>query len=547
MPTRLARLTTAAALWILPPAVLPLPSRTGPEGAPRPYGATPRFGAEPARTPVAAVRAQNRTMLDGPFPAGGLLLGVSDGTLFKSADAGRREASFALARSAGASVARITVDWRNVAPASPQAGFDARDPAEPSYDFGALDAAVRGASAAGLAPMLVVFHAPSFAEAPNRWPYAYLGSWSPNPAALEAFAAALAGRYDGSYPDPQRPGQALPRVRLWQAWNEPNLARYLGPQWVSIDGRWSAFSPLLYRQLLNAFYAGIKSVAPGDVVAAAGLAPNGDREGVGRMAPVTFLRSMLCLSPSGRGVPRRSSSCLGGQAHLDALAFHPLSVGDPDRAATSALDVAVADASKVAALARAAVSLRTVLPAATKPLWVTELNWESAPQTSQGVPPALQARWLSRALHRLWSSGVSLVAWQFLIDPYPALTLAAPDGSLISYPRPAGLYAPGPADDPLLAQPKPFVTAFRVPFDPLRVDGAHVRVWALASRAGERAELLVARGGKPWRALTTLRSGKDGVIDRLLALRGSTKLRLRVGTLLSAEAPVSARRSLQIR
>ena len=52
---------------------------------------------------------------------------------------------------------------------------------------------------------------------------------------------------------------------------------------------WSAFSPLLYRQLLNGFYAGVKAVEPGDTVIAAGIAPEGEPAGVGVMAPVTFL------------------------------------------------------------------------------------------------------------------------------------------------------------------------------------------------------------------------------------------------------------------
>ena len=74
---------------------------------------------------------------------------------------------------------------------------------------------------------------------------------------------ALARRYDGAFPDPQRlRARACPDVRLLQAWNEPNLARYLEPQWVVQGGRWRAFSPLLYRQLLNAFYSGVKAVAP---------------------------------------------------------------------------------------------------------------------------------------------------------------------------------------------------------------------------------------------------------------------------------------------
>ncbi|HXD53661.1 MAG TPA: hypothetical protein VN618_02805 [Solirubrobacteraceae bacterium] len=539
----------AGARWVKPPPVLGLPSRSGAEGPPRPYGFEPGAGPAAPRTAPGFVRAQDRAMLDGPFPAGGLRRGVSDGTLFKSADPARRRAALALARDAGAAIARISVDWRNVAPAAPPPGFDARDPASPGYDFTALDAAVRDAADAGLEPLLAVFHAPAFAEAPNRWPHAFDGSWDPDPAALEAFAAALAERYGGSWPDPSAPGRTLPRVRLWQAWNEPNLARYLEPQWIVSGGRWRAFSPLLYRQLLDGFYRGVKSVAPGDVVAAAGVAPNGDRAGVGRMAPVTFLRGLLCLTSGPHGVLRRGHGC-GGPVDLDALAFHPLSVGSPDLAATSALDVAISDAGKVAALARAAVRLRTVAPARPTQLWVTELNWESSPPATAGVPPALQAPWLSRALHRLWSAGVDLVAWQFLIDPFPALTVAAPDGGVVSYQRPAGLYSPGPGGDPTLAQAKPFVSALRLPFDPLRLDRRRVRVWALARPSGgpppaSARALLQARGADgAWRTVATIAIGRDGVVDAVVRLRGALRLRLQAGGVLSAEAALGTRRSL---
>ena len=282
---------------------------------------------------------------------------------------------------------------------------------------------------------MVVSHAPAFAEAPHRWPYAYPGSWAPSPAALEEFAAALASRYDGTFADPLHPGAALPRVHLFQAWNEPNLARYLEPQWVAVGRHWSAFSPQLYRQLLNGFYAGVKSVQSGDTVVAAGIAPEGEPAGVGAMAPVTFLEGLLCLGAAKSNCPQKP--------HLDVLAFHPLSVFDPDVPAVSKLDVAISDIAKITGLLARAEHLHTVLPIGPHPLWVTELNWESSPPSSTGVPRSLQAAWISRALHRLWVAGVSLVDWQFLIDPYGGTPLASPDGSINLYPRPAGLYAPG--------------------------------------------------------------------------------------------------------
>jgi hypothetical protein len=324
--TRVTRATTIA--WLQPPPVLPLPSRNGAEGSPRPFGVEPSPGVSPRPTSPQFARAQDHALLYGPFPRGGLARGISDSALLMNPNPGVRELALARIRATGSSVVRIPVDWRYAVNPSLLAGFDASDPGSPAYSFGPIDAAVRDTVAAGLTPLLVVWHAPAFAEAPDRWPYAYPGSWAPNPAALREFAVALARRYDGSFPDPEAPGRALPRVKLFQAWNEPNLARYLEPQWVVSNGHWSAFSPLLYRQLLNAFYAGVKSVSPDDVVVAAGVAPNGDPAGVGRMTPVQFLRGMLCLEGSVRSVCPDPS-------HFDILAFHPLSFEDPDRAAAS--------------------------------------------------------------------------------------------------------------------------------------------------------------------------------------------------------------------
>jgi len=530
-----ASVLLSAIVWLQPPAVLPLPSRTGADGPPRPFGAEPPAGHEPANTSPSFVREQNRALLYGPFPKGGLARGVSDGDLMLSDSAEIRMQTMDRTRALGGSVARIPVDWRNVVQASPPPGFQARDPASPAYNFSRLDAAVESAVSAGLQPLLVVSHAPSFAEAPHRWPDAYPGSWAPSPIALEEFATAVAQRYSGAFPDPLHRGAVLPRVRFLQAWNEPNLARYLEPQWVAVGRRWSAFSPLLYRQLLNGFYAGVKSVQPSDTVIAAGIAPEGERAGVGAMAPVTFLEGLLCLGAE-------SANCLQ-KPHLDALAFHPLSVFDPDIPAVSKLDVAVSDIGKLTELLARAEREHTVLPAGPRPLWVTELNWESSPPTSKGVPNRLQAAWIARALHRLWVSGVSFVDWHFLIDPYGGALLASPNGSLNRYPRPAGLYYAGPNGNTALARPKPFLRGFTLPFDPLRVNARQVRVWALLMRGGQQAVLQLAGHGGRWHTLARLRADSYGVLNRLLPLKGFASLRLRAGTLLSAQATVPSTRN----
>jgi hypothetical protein len=449
-----------------------------------------------------------------------------------SPDPGVRALAMTRIRALGGSVARIPVDWRNVVAATPPAGFQTRDPASPAYRFAPLDAAVVSATAAGLEPLLVVSHAPAFAEVFPRWPYAYLGSWAPDPAALADFAAALARRYDGSFPDPRLPGGVLPRVRFLQAWNEPNLARYLEPQWVAERGHWSAFSPRLYRQMLNAFYAAVKSVEPSDTVVAAGIAPEGEPAGVGAMAPIAFLGGLLCLRGSVR------TRC-PDRPHFDALAFHPLSVFNPDVPAVSSLDVAISDLGKITHLLARAEHLQTVLPAGPHPLWVTELNWASSPPTSKGVPDSLQAAWISRALHRLWIAGVSVVDWQFLVDPFGGAQLALPDGSLDRYPRPAGLYSPGFGGDFALARPKPFLRGFTLPFDPLRLGAHRVRVWALLMHARQPALLQREERGGRWWTVARLHADRYGVLNRVVRMTGPARLRLSTGGLISASERVA--------
>jgi len=74
-----------------------------------------------------------------------------------------------------------------------------------------------------------------------------------NPQDFGDFCHALAGRYRG-------------RVRAYQVWNEPNLAR----EW----GGWPP-DPAGYVELLRACYIGIKTADPDALVISAGLAPTG--------------------------------------------------------------------------------------------------------------------------------------------------------------------------------------------------------------------------------------------------------------------------------
>jgi hypothetical protein len=498
-------------------------------------GALPAPGPDRSQPTSAKLGRQQDLALFRSVAGRHLTRAISDTELLRSGDARIRAIALARVRATGAGVVRITVNWSRVVSQAPRAAFVARDPGDRDYDFASVDASVRDAVSAGLAPLLVVAHAPIFAEERPVWSYALRGSWVPDPRAFGAFATALASRYGGFFPDPLRPGRSLPRVRYFQAWNEPNLPRYLQPQWVVRAGRWTPFAPAHYRAMLNAFYDGVKAVRRDDLVAAAGLAPVGEpRDGLGRMSPVRFLHEMLCLRPA----PSFAARGCANPAHFDALAIHPLSVSDPDTPAQSSLDVSIADMAKVTTALAAAERVRLALPAGRKRLWVTELNWQSSPPSPTGVPERLQAHWVSRALHRLWVAGAELVAWQFLEDP--DLRLRQPEGEVEAEERPAGLYfrsAAGVAAD----RAKPFLRGFRFPFDPLRCDRDRVLIWGLVPPASGRYGVVEMLGRTGWRRLARLGIGRGGLVDSLLNLRGAATLRLATASDVSAPWKVSAR------
>ena len=193
-------------------------------------------------------------------------------------------------------------------------------------------------------------------DAPAGRPSVTPGTWKPSPQALEDYGAALARRYSGTFPDPARPGQTLPKVKAFQVWNEPNLAKYLNPQWIGAR----AASPKVYRGMLNGFYRGVKSVSSTALVVTAGTAPFGDPQAGGqRVQPARFWRELLCLRLN-RG--RLRGVACPTPARFDVLAHHPYSVGQPRRKALNADDVSIPDLAKLTRPLRAAERLGRALP-----------------------------------------------------------------------------------------------------------------------------------------------------------------------------------------
>lgn len=449
-------------------------------------------------------------------PAHALELGFNSDDLFRApntagqgADDAGMAAGLANAHGAGASVWRFALLWHNVAPERPPSDADAANPDWPGYRWEQTDRTVRAIAAAGLDPLPFIYRAPAWAEGAGRPPatqFVPAGTWRPDAAAFGAFAKALATRYGGKHPDPLLPGQTLPQISSWQGWNEPNLYVYLTPQYVQSGGGWQLEAPRLFRDLLNAFYDGIKSVNPAATVVAGATAPYGDYPAGGhRIPPAHFMRELLCVDAATLAA---RPGC--PQVRFDAYAHNPYTGFAPTRRALNADDVAVPDLGKLQVVVRRATQRGTIRPKATvKPLWITELSWDTTPDP-RGFSPETQARYMAGAITTMAREGAERIYFWNLRDDAPVPSWDATYQS--------GIFARGasPAQDVA----KPSYSAFRFPFTAYR--GAQsTRVWGKAP-AGRARVTVQRRSGDAWRTVTRVRAGVDGVfVARVRVPRGA--------------------------
>jgi hypothetical protein len=401
----------------------------------------------------------------------------------------------------GAQVVLLDVDWAGVAPAHPAQGFNAANPSDPGYNWSDIDYGVRAVANSGVQVALMTSIAPSWAEGPGRPAGAAPGSWRPIPRAYGQFAEAIARHYSGSTPDPEHPGAMLPRVRLWQAWTEPNLYIHLAPQWMRQAGHFVPASPLVYRSLLNAFYTGVKRADPQNTVVTAGTAPFGDPAGGMRVAPALFVRELLCL----RGRALRRERC-PNPAHFDVLAHHPYEVAAPTTPALNVDDVSAPDLAKLTRPVHAAVRLGVALPRRPKGLWVTEFSYDSNPPNPQAVSTDLQARWLEESFYVFWRQRVDTIVWYLIRDQAPIPDYATAFES--------GVYLRD-------GTPKPSLQAFRFPF--IIEPRAGLTAWGRAPSTGTvQIQQQTAAG---WTTLAKVPVTAGDVFERRLGGRGSGRFR----------------------
>jgi hypothetical protein len=384
--------------------------------------------------------------------------GLSDDLAFTDSRPGPRALAFDTARRAGARVVRITLDWSLVAPAGDikPTGFDAADPADPAYRWGYIEDAVRDARRERLGVVFRVVRAPAWAEGPGRPAGAPPGSWRPDPAELGAFVRAAARRFSGFFPDPKAPGDgltrrggSLPRVRFWQIWDHPNSAGSLQP--VNVQQ---------YRRMLASASSAAKRVARDNAVVAGATSLGG------AIAPGVFWRRLLSRP-----------------ARFDVAAHS----GAPRRSRP----LAPAPVRTLAALLARAGDRR--------PVWVTDLGWDTPPLDRRGVSPARQARLLTEALFLADRAGVGLVVWNGLQDRISYLP---------GFPSIASGLIVNDAQDLERDPAKPALRAYGFPFL-VRRAARRTSAWGIARRPRARVSIERRVRGR-WRRVGIVRAARSG-------------------------------------
>ena len=447
----------------------------------------------PGATPASAA---SRPIVTG-FTSGGDVWDPATADL-----AGRRT------REAGARTLLIGTDWSTIAPASPPPGFDATNPADPSYDWTTLDSRVRTAVKWGLTPLIQLAGTPAWAS-DYTGP---AGTNAPRPGDLGRFALAAARRYSGNF-------GGLPRVRYWHVYNEPNSGFFFTPQ---RDGD-RALSPGLYREMIRYMAGAVKSVHEDNLIVAGELFPFDSKTGSQNVGPQEFTRTLLCL-PGGQD----GTDC--GGLPIDVFTVHPYTQGSPATQAFGPTGVSLGDLPEIKALLDQAVAQGKVRPRGPLQFWVTEFSYDSNPPDPKGVPLNLQRRWTAEAIFRSWLAGATNFVWFLLRDQprAPERSSAAQGTSFDS-----GLYfrcKNGPACD----TPKPALQAFRFPFVAYVDKRGGVSIWG-RTPTGARGTVRIEQKRKGgYRKIATVKADGYGIVQRKLRLpkgrRGAIRARASGGT-----------------
>jgi hypothetical protein len=467
-----------------------------------------------------------------------LKIGIADdGVLFHDPDAARVVAKW---KALGIDVARVHVRWVSVAPRPdarrPPRGFDASDPGDRHYSWGAVDHAVALLRDAGIEPILAVTGSGPVWSSSR--PSLDNPRWRPSPRRFAAFATAVARRYRDDVTD-------------YILWNEPDQPGWLQPQFRCRGTHCTPESPHIYRHLVNAAAPAIRRVDPTAQVLAGALAPRGSDPHArnSAMRPLTFLRAFGCVND--RYHAMRHGRCAGFHAPLiDGISYHPHGVlRSPSQRNPQRDEAAFADLGRLEFVIDRIAAHHGLRCTCTGriPIHLTEFGYQTnPPDPYQGVSPAEQARWLQEAGYRAWRDPriKTLVQYEWRDDPLQRKASHGP--SAYAGWQSGLLYAD--------SRPKPALSAFANPFFVQATPGlATVTLWGQV-RPGDAHSVSVERRlpGRAWRTLETVETDAFGAFTTQLVLPGIAELRFAYDSdpparpRAIASQPVTVRRSVGV-
>ena len=228
-------------------------------------------------------------------PTAGAARGMLVGLLDEAALYDEPTSVFPLMEQARTQVLRLNLYWGGRIGVADRRPARATDPADPAYDWTLYDRTVNYAAQHKIRMLFSIYGTPAWANGGaglNVPPRAI--------ADLNNFAYAAAKRYSGLYPASD--GRALPAVKLWMAWNEPNLPIGLKQQYRQVGGRWVMQSAIDYTKICNAIYGGVhRTLIRGEKVACGATAPRGNNSPTSArptISPLAFMRGAQDRRPA---------------------------------------------------------------------------------------------------------------------------------------------------------------------------------------------------------------------------------------------------------
>lgn len=401
------------------------------------------------------------------------------------------QAAYDTIRNQGIRVVRLPIAWTSIASTKPNRP---RDPKDPAYAWGPVDERLEEMWARGLTPMLVLYAPPTWTR-PKDKQGNLRRSAAPGDFADFAYAAAL--RYSG------KSGQ-LPRVRLWQLWNEPNLKLFLED------------TPEHYRKMVNAAYPAVHKVHRDNVVIGAGISPFSDPRNEFGIPPMEFVRRMLCVTSGSRPRP----TCKA-RVRLDVWANHPYTGGGPSHKAPGD-QISLGNLPRVRSMLDAARRAGRIRSRGRLRFWITEFSWDTSPPDPGGVPLDRHARWVAEALYRMWRLDIDLLVW-FQLRDAPAV------GGNWGGTFQAGLFEGG-GTRYIDATPKPFAQVLRFPFVAIPAGGGRATVWGRTPGSRRQRVTIERRSGDEWKRVARVGAGSGGIFKTSPRVPRGSLLRARVDT-----------------